>query len=120
MLPICVQSIHVRDLAAAVRFYETALGYAVKARYGDCIVQLATGSTTLILQEIEPGTLPTDARTLLAFQTEDIHASMAAVTAAGGRLLQDQPEPCPVGVVVKFEDASGVMHELLQFSEPRG
>jgi len=120
MLPICVQSVHVPDLAAAVRFHESALGYTVKARYGDCIVQLATGATTLVLQEIEPGTLPQEPRTILAYQTNDIHASMKAVTAAGGRLLQEQPEPCPVGLVMKFEDVSGVVHELLQFSEGRG
>jgi len=116
MLPICVQTVYVADLASAVRFFETALGYTVKARYGECIVQLATESTTLILQEIEADALPQEPRTLLAFQTDDIHASMRAVAEAGGRLLQTEPETCPVGLVVKFEDAAGVMHELLQFS----
>ena len=59
MLPVCVQTIHVPDLQQALRFYTTGLGYTVKATYGPCIAQLATdGATTLILEQIEPGTEP--------------------------------------------------------------
>ena len=58
MLPVCVQTIYVSHLEEAIGFYSSALGYEVKATYGACIAQLKTGSTTLILQEIEPGTHP--------------------------------------------------------------
>lgn len=53
MLPICVQTIFVSDLDRAIRFYRDGLGYEVKARYGPCIAQLKTESTTLILEQIE-------------------------------------------------------------------
>lgn len=115
MLPVCVQTIFVRDLDEAVRFHAQGLGYEVKAAYGPCIVQLKTGSTTLILQQIEAGSQPAAPATVLSFQTEDIHASMRRIVEAGGELVHDQPQRCPVGVFVMFKDRAGVLYDLLQF-----
>ncbi len=42
-------------------------------------------------------------------------ASMRSVVDAGGELVDEEPQRCPVGVVVKFRDPSGVLHDLLQF-----
>ena len=114
MLPICVQTIFVSDLERAIRFYSDGLGYEVKARYGPCIAQLKTGSTTLILEQIE-GLHPEVPTTVLSFQTTDIRAAMRSVVEAGGELVDTEPQRCPVGVVVKFRDPSGVLHDLLQF-----
>ncbi|MBE7368850.1 VOC family protein [Ramlibacter pallidus] len=115
MLPICVQTIHVRELAAAVRFYQSALGYEVKATYGACIVQLKTGATTLILEEIEPGGEPAVPATLLSFETKDIQSDLRKVSEAGGTVLDASPRRCPVGRFAVFQDPSGVQHSLLQF-----
>jgi predicted enzyme related to lactoylglutathione lyase len=115
MLPVCVQTIYVSNLQEAVRFYADALGYEVKASYGSCIVQLKTGSVTLILEEIEAGGQPSTPATVLAFRTEDIQASMRRVVEAGGELLHSSPQRCPVGVFVNFKDKAGVLHSLLQF-----
>ncbi|HVE52255.1 MAG TPA: VOC family protein [Ramlibacter sp.] len=115
MLPVCVQTIYVRTLADAVRFYQSALGYEVKATYGPCIAQLRTGTTTLILEEIEPGRGPAVPATMLSFETKDIEADMRKVVDAGGTLLDGAPQRCPVGVYVVFEDPAGVQHSLLQF-----
>ena len=115
MLPVCVQAVHVPDLAEAVRFYTEGLGYEVKATYGPCITQLSTGSTTLILQQIEAGSQPQSPMTVLCFETKDIRASMRKVVEAGGTLLQPEPQRCPVGVAVPFKDRAGVLYELLQF-----
>lgn len=115
MLPVCVQAVFVPDLEEAVRFHTEALGYEVKERYGPCIAQLRTGSTTLILQQIEPGSLPASPGTVLCFQSEDIHADMRKVQQAGGQLLHAEPQRCPVGVFVMFTDRAGVTYELLQF-----
>lgn len=114
MLPICVQTIFVSDLDRAIRFYADGLGYEVKATYGPCIAQLKTGSTTLILEQIE-GLHPGVPTTVLSFQTTDIRAAMRSVVDAGGELVDAEPQRCPVGVVVKFRDPSGVLHDLLQF-----
>jgi predicted enzyme related to lactoylglutathione lyase len=114
MLPICVQTIFVSDLNRAIRFYGDGLGYEVKATYGQCIAQLKTGSTTLILEQIE-GLHPEVPTTVLSFQTTDIRASMRSVVDAGGELVDLEPQRCPVGFVVKFRDPSGVLHDLLQF-----
>jgi len=115
MLPVCVQTVYVSNLQEAVRFYADALGYEVKESYGPCIVQLKTGSVTLILEEIEAGGQPSTPITVLSFRTEDIQASMRSVVEAGGELLHSSPQKCPVGLFVRFKDKAGVMHELLQF-----
>lgn len=114
MLAVCVQTIYVSDLAEAIRFYAQGLGYEVKARYGACIAQLKTGSTTLILEQIE-GPSPAAPATVLSFQTDDIHAAMRRVVDAGGELVHAEPQRCPVGVYVNFRDPAGVLHGLLQF-----
>ncbi|RYF18390.1 MAG: VOC family protein [Comamonadaceae bacterium] len=115
MLPVCVQTIFVRDLQAATAFYTGALGYEVKATYGPCIAQLRTGATTLILQQREAGDAVDGPGTVLCFQTEDIQAAMRGVRAAGGELLHDGPQRCPVGVFVSFRDPGGAVQQLLQF-----
>lgn len=115
MLPVCEQTIFVADLDDAVRFYTAGLGYEVKATYGLCIVQLKTGATTLILQQIEAGSQPGASSVVLSFQTEDIHASMRQVVDAGGVLLHAEPQRCPVGLFVMFRDPAGVLQSLLQF-----
>ena len=117
MNEVCVQTIYVTNLAHAVDFYVQALGYEVKDRYGQCIVQLSTQGTTLVIQEIEQAqTFPERPSSVLAFKTENIDESIRRVIAAGGIVLHDKPQPCPVGVYVAFKDPSGVLHELLQFS----
>lgn len=117
MNEICVQTIYVTNLSRAVDFYIGALGYEVEARYGQCIVQLATRATTLVIQEIEEAqTVPERPSSVLAFKTDNIAESIRQVIAAGGTVLSDGPQPCPVGVYVSFKDPSGVVHELLQFS----
>jgi predicted enzyme related to lactoylglutathione lyase len=115
MLPVCVQTVFVPDLQEAVRFFEQGLGYEVKAKYGDCIVQLRTGAATLILEQIEAGSQLRVPATVLSFQTEDIRASMRQVVEAGGELLHTVPQKCPVGVFVMFRDKAGVVYDLLQF-----
>ena len=118
MNQVCVQTIYVPDLAPALDFYVRALGYDVKARYGPCIAQLQTQGTTLVIQQLEAGQAgPDRPSTVLAFRTENIAETMDQVVAAGGTLLHDTPQPCPVGVFVAFRDVAGVLHELLQFGE---
>lgn len=114
MLPVCVQTIYVSDLEQAIRFYAEGLGYEVKATYGPCIAQLRTGSTTLVLEQIE-GSHPETPATVLSFQTDDIQVAMRRVVEAGGELVHSEPQRCPVGVFVKFRDPAGVLHDLLQF-----
>jgi predicted enzyme related to lactoylglutathione lyase len=115
MLPICVQTIYVDDLAGAIRFYSAALGYEVKATYGPCIAQLKTGATTLILEERMGDTAPAMPCTVLAFESRDIQADMRRVAEAGGQLLDTAPQRCPVGVYAMFKDPDGAQHSLLQF-----
>lgn len=115
MLPVCVQTIFVRDLRAATAFYTGALGYEVKATYGPCIAQLRTGSTTLVLQELDGAEAVAGPGTVLCFQTEDIAAAMRSVRESGGELLHETPQRCPVGVFASFRDPGGAVQQLLQF-----
>lgn len=118
MNEVCVQTIYVPNLALAMDFYVQALGYEVKARYGPCIAQLQTQGTTLVVQQLEAGQAgPDRPSAVLAFRTENIAETMGQVVAAGGTLLNETPQPCPVGVFVAFRDVAGVHHELLQFAD---
>jgi predicted enzyme related to lactoylglutathione lyase len=118
MHPICVQTVYVPDLPTALRFYTTALGYEVEQTYGPCIAQLATSSTTLILQEIDPEQADRlKPCVAMAFQTDNILGSMQQVLQNGGTLLHNTPQPCPVGLYVQFTDPAGVLHELLEFGD---
>jgi len=116
MHPVCVQTLYVPNLHAAEEFYTNALGYEVEERYGDSIVQLKTEGVVLIIQELETNqAVPPAPATVLAFRSDDIRESMRKVVAAGGRLLHDEPQSCPVGVYVSFKDRAGIIHEILQF-----
>ncbi len=117
MQPVCVQTIYVTDLKRAVNFYGVGLGYEVKEKYGDFIVQLRAEGTTLILQEIQGDSpIPSESKTVLAFQTDDILETISTLKAAGACILHDEPQPFPDGRYVTFEDPSGIMHELLEFT----
>jgi len=116
MHQVCVQTIYVTDLKRAVNFYEAGLGYEIEAEYGDYIVQLKTEGITLILQEVQgDDSIPSEPKTVLAFQTDDILGSITTLKASGARILHNEPQPCPVGRYVTFEDPTGIMHELLEF-----
>ncbi|RYV01073.1 hypothetical protein SOPP22_16040 [Shewanella sp. OPT22] len=115
MKPICVQTIYVTDLQKSLSFYQQGLEQKIEEQYGDCIVQLQSEGTALILQQIETGTLLTKPQTKLAFQSDDIYADIERLKASGATVLHDQPQSCPVGVYVAFEDIDGIGFELLQF-----
>lgn len=113
MAEVCVQTVYVTDVRAAVDFYATALGCEVQAWYDDCLVQLKSSGTTLIIQQVEAGQAPC---TVLAFQVDDLEQAMQSVVAAGGSLLTETPQPCPVGRYARFRTQQGALHELLEFS----
>ena len=115
MKSICVQTIYVKNLEKSLNFYQQSLGQKILERYGDCIVQLQSEGVALVIQQIEPDSIPTEPQVKLAFQSEDIDADMAQLKASGATLLHDAPQSCPVGLYVAFEDIDGIGYELLQF-----
>lgn len=114
MKPICVQTIYVSDLDKALTFYNQALGYNVQERYGNCIVQLKSEGAVLILQKVDGDDEPS---VKLAFQSEDIEADIAMLKSSGAKILHDEPQQCPVGIYIAFEDIDGIGHELIEFIE---
>ncbi|MBM7073351.1 hypothetical protein JQC92_15150 [Shewanella sp. 202IG2-18] len=50
---ICVQTIYVTDLQSSLSFYQQGLEQKIEEQYGDCILQLQSEGSALILQKIE-------------------------------------------------------------------
>lgn len=112
----------VRDLDAAVRFYETALGYAVRSRRPGpdeseiAFLRLPGESTELQLACYpQRDNLVVPERLVhLAFRVDDLEAALSAVTGAGAT-LRSGPYTLPSGSRVAFvQDPDGYDLELVQ------
>lgn len=101
----------VRDLSAAKRFYSAAFGWRFKD-YGPAYAGIQGEG-----REVGGLIQTDDVRTtgaLVILYSDDLEASVEAVTAAGGRILKD-PYAFPGGRRFHFADPSG--NELAVWSE---
>ncbi|MFN3429646.1 MAG: VOC family protein [Candidatus Sericytochromatia bacterium] len=114
--------LRVRDLDAAIRFYETALGYAVRSRRPGpndseiAFLTLPDQSAELQLAHYaagEPFEVPAH-MTHLAFKVDDLAAIHARALAAGATPASG-PYTLPSGSIVAFiQDPNGYDMELVQ------
>ena len=111
----------VRDMDRAIAFYTTQLGFTVRDRKtsprGTQLVFLGYPGTPT---EIELAYLPWDPDfTLpedifhLAFQVEDMHATLATMRAAGVKVTEEPSERGAGGWMAFIEDPDGYEIELL-------
>ena len=111
-------SLYVPDLAAAVKFYRDALGFAVEADYGPELTKLAHDGVALMLCQCASATrpaYPTAAQTVIGIGIENAASELARLRKLGVELVFDAPQPFPVGVFIAVRDPGGNVIELLQF-----
>ena len=114
--------LRVRDLDAAIRFYEQAFGYALRSRRPGpedseiAFLRLPDETTELQLSLVPGGeAFEVPARMLhLAFRVEDLEAVLARAVAAGAT-VRSGPYTLPSGSIVAFvQDPDGYDVELVQ------
>ena len=76
----------VADLDRAIEFYEGVMGMTVKFRDGDRFCALDGGGTTIALGTGDEGEA-TLGRVAVAYKVDDVKAVVAALEAAGARLV---------------------------------
>jgi len=94
----------VRDVAAAVDFYASAFGFALKFIDGDRYASLDAGAMTLALAG--PAEDLTDGQSAAAIKVSDVEDAWRAVVAAGGTVVR-QPEAGPHEVRAVVRDPWG-------------
>ena len=127
-------AIAVHDLDAAVEYYRRAFGAEVchrevieldgvdeaLLRVGESYVQLTTGTRSdspisRFLQGRGEGVHH------IGYRVEDCAAALAAVAAAGGRVIDDTPRPGSRGTMVAFVHPKGSFGTLIELvEEPLG
>jgi predicted enzyme related to lactoylglutathione lyase len=118
MTSIASVSIYVHDLDAAVQFYSTHLGFAVRDRPVPVIVELDHDGVALVLCQASrrtPLAYSEDSGTIVGFGVRDVDASLASLKKAGADLVTDFPQEFPGGRFIAVRDPSGNVVELLQF-----
>ncbi len=126
--------IAVADLDAAIEFYGRAFGLSVvheevNERQGVREAMLAVGDSGSCIQLLAPLTPESTIAKFLdrsgpgiqqvAYGVDDVVATAAALTAAGVRMLYDEPQVGTAGSLVNFchpKDCGGVLVELVQAS----
>ncbi len=101
----------VKDLAAAVAFYRDGLGLAVKFQDGDRFAALDGGGVTFALAGPEEDV--TGGEPAVSFKVEDVAATVAELTAAGGTLVRG-PEEGPHEIRAVLRDTAG--HPIVVYS----
>lgn len=118
MSQICIVSIYVPDLKAAIDFYTNTLGFELQKQYGPNIASLVNDELPLILEE-SPNTTaneePNSSRVVLALKTEDIYDTVIRLKDGGVRFVIDEPTNCPPGKYISFNDPFGNTLEYIQF-----
>jgi len=128
--------IAVRDLDAAIAFYERVFGLRVvheemNEEQGVREAMLAVGDSGSCIQLLAPLRNDSPVGRFLdrsgegvqqvAYGVNDIEAASVALRAAGLRLLWDEPKRGTAGSKVNFihpKDAGGVLVELVEAAEP--
>jgi len=101
----------VSDVKAAVKFYRDGLGLTVKTE-SHAWSELDAGGTTIALHHSPGGTNCGEA-TILSFNVDDIHASLADLEAMGG-MLEGEIRGPSFGKVAAVRSPEGHLISLLE------
>ncbi len=96
----------VKDMAAARRFYEEALGLKVGMNYQDMWVEYAVGDATFALTTMDTRHQAGAPGATVAFEVSDIDACAAKVREHGATMVQE-PFQTPVCRMAIVSDPSG-------------
>ncbi|MBP1941089.1 VOC family protein [Cytobacillus luteolus] len=112
---VCVLTIKVDNIQAAIDFYTNVLDFNVSKYYGEKIVSLQHEAVPIVLEETEHQLLGNRQGVLLGLLSQDIEQDFSQLKAKGVKVLFDEPKPCPPGRYFVIEDPSRNEIELVQF-----
>lgn len=112
-------AIVVKDLEAAVAFYERCFDMKRAFTAGDLAVYLTDGVMNLAVLSYEavnrPGAATADGRLGIhhfGFRVDDLPASQAEIEAAGGKYCFDFGDPKGMNFERKFTDPEGILFDI--------
>ena len=88
---IAFTAFRVTDLARARAFYEGVLGLTVSNEYGGVWIEYDIGAGTFVVQTVTPEP-PSGQRGAIAFEVDDLDATVAALKAAGAPFVMETNE----------------------------
>ncbi len=112
---VCVVTMKVDNIQAAVEFYTNILDFKVSKYYGQKIVSLQHEAVPIVLEETDNQMDGTRQGVLLGLLSDDIERDFSDLKAKGVKILFDEPKPCPPGRYFVIEDPAGNEIEIVQF-----
>ncbi|MGZ9583511.1 VOC family protein [Paenibacillus marinisediminis] len=115
---LCVISINVPDMEAALQFYCEKLGFEVSKVYDECIISLKHEGIPIILNKVERATTtqyPLEAQVVMGIQTLNLLETLAEYKELGIDIIYDTPLDCPPGKYSAIRDPFGNVIEILEF-----
>jgi predicted enzyme related to lactoylglutathione lyase len=110
------------DVARSVEFYDRVLAYDESATWASGRLVRLTGDDPIYLEQTaHPVQAPApldEARAAIAFRVIDLDASIQSMRALGVELVNPEPFAVGVGAAIRFRDADGNVHSLLQTAQP--
>lgn len=102
----------VSDVAAARAFYEGQLGLKVTHAYQDFWIEYDLGDTTFALAKSDPEHPVPVRGAVVAFEVDDLDATVAALKAGGVRFKQDAMETpvCRLAVALDPDGNEVILH----------
>jgi lactoylglutathione lyase len=116
---ICLTTIHVNDMDAALDLYEGKLGFPVINRDNyPYVVVIKSDNFPIVLHRVDKATetaYAQQAHIVLAFQVDDLNAVFNDYKSKGVLFIDEQPQAFPAGLKAAFKDPAGNIHELMEF-----
>lgn len=113
---VCVLTIKVDDMKAALEFYTKVLDFEVSKHYGENIVSLVHNEIPIVLEKSDEEGTSGSQKVLLGILTENIDEDVDRLRQKGAKVLFDESRPCPPGRYNIIEDPFGNKLELVEFS----
>lgn len=113
---VCVLTVKVDDMKAAVEFYTKKLDFEVSKHYGENIVSLVHNEIPIVLEKNEGEQVSGNQKVLLGILSENIDEDVSQLRQKGVKILFDEARPCPPGRYNIIEDPFGNQLELVEFT----
>ncbi|QOR67897.1 VOC family protein [Cytobacillus suaedae] len=101
---VCVVTVKVDNIQAAIEFYTNVLDFKVSKYYGEKIVSLQHEAVPIVLEESEIQKEDKGQGVLLGLLSDDIDKDFSDLKAKGVKVLFNEPKPCPPGRFFVIED----------------
>jgi lactoylglutathione lyase len=113
---VCVLTIKVDDMEAALAFYTKVLDFEVSKHYGENIISLVHNELPIVLEKSEEAIDRGGQRVLLGILSDNLDEDVNRLREKGAKIVFDESMPCPPGRYNMIEDPFGNQLELVEFS----